>query len=144
MKKIIAIAILIVVFIVALFILNSRSGVAPVITDNPIPEATATAQPVSGQVHEIIFTENGLSQTNLTVKAGDTVKFLNNSTASHWPASDTHPTHLLCPGFDSLKGLGQGESYSFTFDEAGLCPFHDHLHANDSRLSGAIEISGGK
>ncbi|MDP3697796.1 MAG: hypothetical protein Q8R55_07355 [Candidatus Taylorbacteria bacterium] len=144
MKKVFAIITVVVIFVVALFILSSRSGVAPVVTNTPTPESTATVQPVSRQVHDVTFTENGLSQTNFAIKAGETVKFINNDPALHWPASGMHPTHLLCLGFDSLKGLKQGESYSFTFNETGVCPFHDHLHAGDSQLSGIIEVSGGK
>lgn len=146
MKKIFAIIILAVIFIVAVFILNDRYRGTPVVTGTPTltSEPTDTDQSVSGQVHEITISENGVSQNNLTIQAGDTVKFINNDSALHWPASDTHPTHKLCPGFDALRGLKQGENYSFTFNTAGFCPFHDHLHARDSILSGIIDVSGGK
>ncbi|MEK6824273.1 MAG: hypothetical protein AABY02_00300, partial [Nanoarchaeota archaeon] len=55
-----------------------------------------------------------------------------------------HPSHKNYPGsdiakcgtseastiFDACKGLAQGESYSFTFNEVGSWNYHDHLNPN--------------
>jgi len=53
-----------------------------------------------------------------------------------------HPTHTVYPGsdvkkcgsdesiFDACKGLEQGESFSFTFNEIGSWGYHDHLRAS--------------
>ena len=70
---------------------------------------------------------DGFNPVNIQVKVGTTVNFINDGSRSFWPASGVHPIHRLCPGFDSLKGLRQGESYSFTFNEVKTCPMHDHL-----------------
>ncbi len=55
----------------------------------------------------------------------------------HWPASDPHPNHGLCKGFDAKKALAKGQSYSFTFLETKTCTYHDHLN---SVLKGTISI----
>ena len=68
-----------------------------------------------------------LKNINLTIKKGDTVEFRNGDARSRWPASGMHPTHLLCPGFDALRALANGETYSHAFPEAKECPMHDHL-----------------
>lgn len=148
MKKTIFLLMAALVLVAVFWLVKRRSSVSPQVS----PEISAaisiepsmTAPPVTGQLFEITITENGLSPNNLNIKAGDTVRFINNDTAWHWPASGPHPTHRLCHGFDSLKGLKQGETYSFTFNEAGVCPFHDHLNAVNSSLNGVIEINGGK
>ena len=121
---------------------------APTITATPkleptpanSPISTVSNQPESKKVIEISISSNGLSQNNLALKIGETIKFVNKDTVLHWPATGPHPTHTLCPGFDALKGLAQGESYSFTFDKVMVCPFHDHLHARNTNFSGVITV----
>ena len=46
-----------------------------------------------------------------------------------------HPTHAIYPEsggcigskFDACKGLKEGESWSFTFNEKGTWNYHDHF-----------------
>lgn len=88
----------------------------------------------------VSFTANGFEPASVTVKKGDTVRFVNNSTLDTWPASANHPTHTVYPQksaddclgstFDTCKALKPGESWDFTFTEVGTWNFHDHLHAN--------------
>ncbi len=75
----------------------------------------------------ISMTTNGFEPSTVTVKAGTKVTFVNNDTVDRWPASAFHPTHLELPGFDALKGIAPGASYSFTFEKVGKWGFHDHL-----------------
>ena len=70
------------------------------------------------------------------IKTGDTVKWINNDTAPHWPASAAHPTHTVYPElggcigskFDACKGLANGEPFMFTFTHKGSWKYHDHLN----------------
>jgi|SRR3989344_153341 len=78
----------------------------------------------------ISMTSNGFEPSELTIKAGDTVKFVNNDTAKHWPASDVHPTHQILPEFDALKGIEPGASYQYTFKKIGEWSMHDHLRSS--------------
>lgn len=73
------------------------------------------------------MTAAGFEPTDLTVAAGDTVVFKNNDSRTRWPASNLHPTHLLCPGFDSLQPVRPGGEYTHAFTRAEECPMHDHL-----------------
>jgi len=91
----------------------------------------------------ITFTNSGFSPSPLTVKVGDTVKFVNNSDKAFWPASAMHPTHKTYPGsdiekcdtdergsiFDACEGIAPGRSWEFTFTEVGEWGYHDHLNA---------------
>lgn len=151
MKKIITVSVVVLVFVTIWLILISKNKqiTAPILSNTAIPETTISspdlspASPISEQENkliEIIINLQGLSQNNLTIKVGDTIKFLNKDSVLHWPASDPHPNHTLCPGFDSLHGLKQNESFSFVFDKKMVCSFHDHLHSRDNNFSGVITV----
>jgi len=75
----------------------------------------------------IEMTDSGFLPEDVTIGAGETITFINNGQAAHWPASDVHPTHEILPEFDSRAGLATGEEYSYTFAEPGVWHFHDHL-----------------
>lgn len=91
----------------------------------------------------VSITENGYEPRELTIKKGSTVTWTNNSSKANWPATAQHPTHTKYPGsdiqkcgtdeqgaiFDACKGLANGESFSFTFNEAGQWPYHEHVEA---------------
>lgn len=92
----------------------------------------------------VSFDGKAFSPSTVTVDAGTTVVFRNDSSSPFWPASDIHPTHTLYDGsslaqhckngsssFDSCGGISSGDSYSFTFDKVGSWKYHDHLHARN-------------
>lgn len=70
-------------------------------------------------------------------RRGTKVTWTNKSERTVWPASGTHPTHDLLPGFDSLRALMPEETYSFTFFRTGNWKYHDHLHA---QMTGTVEV----
>ncbi|PIR69375.1 MAG: hypothetical protein COU47_03325 [Candidatus Niyogibacteria bacterium CG10_big_fil_rev_8_21_14_0_10_46_36] len=93
----------------------------------------------------VTYTQNGFSPSPVNVSVGDTVRFMNESGRSFWPASAFHPTHTVYPGsdikkcgtaeaatiFDACREIVSGQSYSFTFTEAGTWNYHDHLNASE-------------
>ncbi len=93
----------------------------------------------SNSDNTVKITASGFEPKTLTLKAGTTVTFVNEDSNKHWPASAMHPTHTVYPGsdikkcgtdesiFDACKGLTQGESFSFTFNEKGSWKYHDHI-----------------
>lgn len=93
-------------------------------------ETTGTTAPPLKAPTTIKMTAAGFEPANVTIKKGDTVVFLNNDSKPHWPASAQHPTHTALPGFDSLKAVAAGASYSYTFTKAGTWGYHDHLNAS--------------
>lgn len=88
---------------------------------------------------EVSITANGFEPSTISINAGDTIKFTNNDSSPHWPASNPHPVHSDLAGFDAKKELQQGESYSFTFTKTGTFGFHDHLNPSNG---GTITING--
>lgn len=95
----------------------------------PAPISPSAETPALGaaKTYTILMTPGGFSPAELSVKVGDTVVFKNDDARDRWPASAMHPTHQVCAGFDAIGGVKSGESYSRTFTEAKVCPFHDHL-----------------
>ncbi len=155
MKKTIWIVVVIVILAVAVFLFGQKQATAPETAESPTPTPTQavptptpqvsptatpdSAQPTpSSQNFEVIFADGAVSPTSLNIKVGDSVTFINNDDRSHWPASGVHPAHQICKGFDALEGLNEGDTYSFTFNEAKTCPFHDHLNPS---INGQITVS---
>jgi len=96
----------------------------------------------------VTYTDAGFSPKTLSVKVGETVRFVNNSTHAMWVASDNHPTHTEYDGtntmqhcssgaatggtFDECKGVDPNTVYSFTFTKAGTFEYHNHMRASDT------------
>lgn len=111
--------------------------VKPVFTQSFSPTVSVKISPTvsttptltsKNQIVTIVFANNTANPLNAKIRVGDTVRFVNNDNEQRWPASGLHPTHQICQGFDSLRGLNKGESYSFTFNEVKTCPWHNHLN----------------
>lgn len=90
-----------------------------------------------GAEHIIIMTDEKYEPINLTIEQGETVIFKNEGKDDRWPASSIHPTHRIYPEFDSKTPILQGDSWSFTFDKAGIWRWHDHL---DPSMKGQIDV----
>lgn len=89
-----------------------------------------SAQPTQSATQattSVTITDSGFSPASITIHAGDTVTWTNTSSVPSWPASDPHPSHTDLPGFDALRGLGNRESYQYTFTKVGTWGYHDHL-----------------
>ncbi|MEK7501116.1 MAG: cupredoxin domain-containing protein [Patescibacteria group bacterium] len=95
------------------------------------PEPVNVARP-AGSEAVVTYTDSGYSPAEVRVKAGTKVIFENQSADLMWPASAVHPTHLELPGFDALSGVATGQSYAFTFSQAGTWRYHNHLRPTHS------------
>lgn len=86
--------------------------------------------------------DSGPEPRSLDISKGDTVKFINNGTRPFWVASDPHPIHNLCPGFDAVHGLIHNESWShiFKFDAPKTCSYHNHVDVTTVMYRGSINI----
>lgn len=109
----------------------------PLIYKTPTPTPTAVYKATS---YTIKLTSSGLSPASLSIHPGDTVTLLNTTDTLFWPASDPHPTHTNCPGFDAMRGLGNGESYSLTFTKIQTCGYHNHLDPANATMRGTITV----
>lgn len=112
---------------------------APTIASNePVPSAGSTpgTGPVAGttnNTYDMNYTFNGCYlPPDRTIRLGDTIRFVNKDEKKKdmWPASDSHPSHLLYPEFDPGKAIAPGSSWSFTFTKKGSWAYHDHLKSS--------------
>lgn len=74
----------------------------------------------------VTLSDSGFAPASVTVKAGTTVTFVNESAGPMWVASDPHPTHTLLPGFDELASVEKGGTYEYTFTKVGTWTYHNH------------------
>lgn len=110
------------------------------VVENAAPSVTVT------------YTDQGYSPASVTIPAGTTVTFVNQSSKNMWVASAMHPTHAVysgtnldqhCPdttnsAFDQCAGSAAGTSFSFTFNKEGTWKYHDHI---DSKKYGTIIVT---
>lgn len=140
MQKQVWIVLAVIVLLIAGFLVYNTTKTQTTPTTEPsvtsaipttIQEQTGTSAAMPETSMTITYTDSGFSPKSITVKLGDTVKFMNNSSKMMWVASAPHPTHTNYPAFDAKKGSAAGESYSFTFDKAGTHNYHNHLNPTD-------------
>ena len=89
----------------------------------------------------IVLREDGFHPRVITIRAGESVTFVNSRSKYFWPASDFHPSHSLYPAFDAKEPLPPHARYTFTFTEPGTYPFHDHLAAY---MFGVVRVTDAK
>lgn len=110
----------------------------------PVPGGTQESQTLSQESavppRIIEMTGKGFVASNIVIPVGTAIRFVNTDTAPHWPASGVHPTHEVCPGFDSFRPVAQGEFYEFIFREEEICPVHDHLNPLNPLFKGLITV----
>ncbi len=86
---------------------------------------TAETPEISGTV--ITFTNEGFSPKQIEIKAGQSVRFINNSSLGMWVASNPHPTHEIYSELNEGKTVGRGGYYDFTFNKVGSWGYHNHV-----------------
>ncbi|MBP6868514.1 MAG: hypothetical protein KBC16_00180 [Candidatus Pacebacteria bacterium] len=145
MKKLIAILIVVLIAGAGVVYVQTQEVRAPEATiTTETPSASEQKSPGSPISHTIIYDGQGFSPTTLTVKAGETVTFVNQSTRGMWVGADEHPTHTSYDGsstsqhcgktgpvdatvFDQCIAVQNGGSWSFTFTKVGSFDFHNHV-----------------
>ena len=79
------------------------------------------------QQHIVLRLPTGFFPNIVYIKKNESVRFINMTSVSFWPASGPHPTHTSYPEFDVKKEIAPLHSWVFTFDKSGTFTFHDHL-----------------
>jgi plastocyanin len=73
----------------------------------------------------------------IRIKKGATVTWTNREDIQHFVNTDSHPAHTYFPEQNS-RGLNIGDTYSVTFNVAGVYPYHCSAHA--SIMKGVIIV----
>lgn len=73
----------------------------------------------------------------ITISKGTKVTWVNDDAVEHFVNTETHPAHTYFAAQNS-RGLTNGQSYSTTFVQAGIYPYHCSAHA--SQMQGTILV----
>ncbi len=92
----------------------------------------------------VLYGPGGFSPSTVTIRAGDTVTFVNNGGDEMWVASAPHPSHTgydgtsrdqhCAAGYTGPQPFDQcavGTNYSFMFQKAGTWAYHNHGNSAD-------------
>lgn len=93
----------------------------------------ATDSELTTEIVTITYTDQGFSPSSLTVKAGATIRVVNNASDALEFSSDNHPTHLNNLELN-MDVLNTGETGTFTVTKTGEYGFHDHLNASNEGI----------
>lgn len=125
----------------AQLLFNAISEFKPMLLEDDSPAADTDADSGANEENVVIYTANGYEPSTLTIKAGETVTFKNESGQSMWTASNVHPSHTLYDGQNldahcpdtagtAFDQCATGDEYSFTFTKAGSWGYHNHISSN--------------
>ncbi|MCJ7472114.1 MAG: cupredoxin family copper-binding protein [Actinobacteria bacterium] len=113
MKKYLTLLLIIVFAASLLFMgISCGNGGAPAVEEEEVTEVNSETD------HEVIIENFAFNPSDLTIKVGDTVTWTNNDGAAHTVKMDT---------FES-DNLSKGDSFSFTFSDAGAFEFICGVH----------------
>ncbi len=138
-NALVTIAVVGVIAIAGIWFLKGSSQTAPQPAYQQIPQVTTqdSASPSATAVKNIVtITSSGFMPQSITVKAGETVTWINQDSVSHTVNSVVHPTHLVYPPLN-LGNLKPGEEQSLSFPEAGAYKYHAHLNPS---LTGSVTV----
>ena len=93
------------------------------------PQSQTIESPVATTV--ITYSDGGFSPRQITVKVGEKVEFMNNSSTNIQVNSAPHPTHELYPELN-IGVIKPGETKSTSFTKAGTYQYHNHLNASQN------------
>ncbi len=124
MKKVVIIAIAILVLVGGAFMLTKGTDDKPAAENAPIVSTDS-----SGAV--ITYTDNGFSPSTSTVSSGTTITIKNDSTKSLQFASSDHPTHTKNPELNGAT-IEPGQTQTITVTKKGTNGYHNHLNASDT------------
>jgi plastocyanin len=93
----------------------------------------ATPTPTTNSNETVVnMKNNAFTSSSITIKAGATVKWVNQDFASHNVTSDGTPS------FASSNTMTNGNTYSVTFSTAGTYAYHCGFHG--SIMSGTVVV----
>src|SRR3989344_8070390 len=74
---------------------------------------------------------------NVRIKKGTKVTWTNSDSTAHYVNTDSHPAHTYILDMNS-QALEESQTYSYTFETAGIYPYHCSAHA--STMAGNILV----
>lgn len=136
MKKLITVAVIVVVAVGGAFLFLDSKTSAPAPSNTQPQNETSNVEPTkasdSTSAAAVITYSNGsFSPANLTVKSGDTVEIKNDSNRPLQFDSDPHPAHTDDVELN-IGLIAAGQSKKFTLTNKGTWGYHNHLNSSES------------
>lgn len=103
---------------------------SPAPTVPPGGEATPTPER-EARIYTVTYRFGVFSPTNLRIRAGDTVRFRNDSNSAVRIVADPLPGRRL-PEFDSIGEVQPGSYFSYTFSSTGTFAYRSQAHADQA------------
>ncbi|HUK38149.1 MAG TPA: plastocyanin/azurin family copper-binding protein [Methanomicrobiales archaeon] len=101
------------------------------------PTAPAMTTPAAQQAAAVTIKNFAFSPASITVARGTTVTWTNEDAASHTIVNDATDTVGVGKIFSS-NTLGNGQTFSFTFNDPGVFPYHCGIH---TFMKGTITVA---
>ncbi len=133
-KNLLALGVIIVLVLAGgYFAYTKYSGTNPSTPQTPSPTQTPTQTTSEGspsadmmQQSVVKITATGFQPSTITIKAGESVTWINQETKIRNVSSDPHPQHTLHP-FMNIGNIAASKESSVTFSSKGTYTYHDHL-----------------
>lgn len=129
-KMVIGAAVIVVIGIVGYYALR-RQPSSPAVSQTSGQNSAESPDATKTVAATITYTDNGFTPATTTVKSGDTVKIINNSSEELQMDSDPHPAHTD----DTELNVGivsPGSSRTFVLKTKGNWGFHNHLNPGNT------------
>jgi plastocyanin len=94
--------------------------------------ATSSGSENEEEATTITYTNNGFSPTTVTIKSGETIRWINESDRDVEIGANPHPIHTgnkEVSGGEFVLKLAPGESSTVTITKTGENKYHDHLRS---------------
>lgn len=93
--------------------------------------------------HIILRLPTGFFPNSVHIEKDESLKFINLTLRTTWPAAGPHPSHITYPDFDMIGGIAPLHTWVFTFAKSGTYTFHDHYapEINGVVVSGSNDVS---
>ena len=128
------------VAVIAVLVLASCGGSSGGGSASSTPASAPTSASGSGGF-AVSIANFAFSPPSLTVTPGSTVTWTNNDGAPHTVTSTDGPsTSAKTTGTFDSGNLGQGETFSFTFDNAGTYYYDCTIHAAQASMHGTVVV----
>lgn len=85
----------------------------------------------------VTLSEIRFKPQNIEITKGTKVTWINQDNVDHYINTDSHPAHTYFPEQNS-RALGNGDTYSVTFNTAGIYPYHCSAHPEN--MAGSILV----
>lgn len=127
------------VLVAGVWLLTGSKKTAPNPSPASAPAASQETASPSAEVSQNVVNilSSGFMPQTITVKAGESVTWVNEDSVSHQVNSAPHPTHTNYPPLNTVGLIKAGESKSLAFPDAGSFKYHDHLNPS---LTGTVVV----